>query len=53
MSLNKLSYLLHWVIITQWHGRYLFESGVIINLQTVQQGVQLNIVPQGFKITMK
>ena len=29
------------------------QRGVIINLNAVQQGVQLNIGPQGFKITMK
>jgi hypothetical protein len=28
------------------------QSGVIINLYAVQQGVQLNIGPQGFNITM-
>jgi hypothetical protein len=28
------------------------QSGVIINLYAVQQGVELNIGPQGFKITM-
>lgn len=29
------------------------QSGVIINLYAVQQGVQLNIGPQGFNITMQ
>jgi hypothetical protein len=29
------------------------QSGVIINLYAVQQGVQLNIGPQGFSISMK
>jgi hypothetical protein len=29
------------------------ENGVIINLSAVQQGVQLNIGPQGFTITMR
>ena len=29
------------------------QSGVIIDLYAVQQGVELNIGPQGFKITMK
>jgi hypothetical protein len=29
------------------------QSGVIINLYAVQQGVQLNIGPQGFTITMR
>ena len=29
------------------------QSGVIINLYAVQQGVQLNIGPQGFTISMK
>jgi len=29
------------------------QRGVIINLNAVQQGVQLNIGPQGFKITRK
>ena len=28
------------------------QNGVIINLYAVQQGVELNIGPQGFKITM-
>jgi hypothetical protein len=28
------------------------QSGVVINLYAVQQGVQLNIGPQGFNITM-
>ena len=28
------------------------QAGVIINLYAVQQGVELNIGPQGFKITM-
>ncbi|HZE21777.1 MAG TPA: hypothetical protein VE082_06970 [Desulfobaccales bacterium] len=29
------------------------QSGVIINVYAVQQGVQLNVGPQGFDITMK
>jgi hypothetical protein len=29
------------------------QNGVIINLNAVQQGVQLNIGPQGFNITMQ
>jgi hypothetical protein len=29
------------------------QSGVVINLYAVQQGVQLNIGPQGFNVTMK
>ena len=29
------------------------QSGVIINLYATQQGVQLNIGPQGFNITMR
>jgi hypothetical protein len=29
------------------------QSGVIINLYAVQQGVQLNIGPQGFNISMR
>jgi len=29
------------------------QSGVIINLYATQQGVQLNIGPQGFNVTMR
>ena len=29
------------------------QAGVIINLNAVQQGVELNIGPQGFTITMQ
>jgi len=29
------------------------QKGIVINLYTVQQGLQLNIGPQGFNITMK
>ena len=29
------------------------QNGVVINLYAVQQGVELNIGPQGFTITMQ